>query len=352
MNKLNLHQKQTALKVRNSQSKPLRALIACFNIILIFGLCTHAQEPSESVDQQQPIYARENAKAWLAKMASAMSTLNYQISFVVLKPGTDSQPYMWRHGITANGVEMEQLNLLNGPGREVLRVGEQVSYFEPNVPPFSLRSKVINGPLPNAFFQDPLSLRDSYDFVLVGRSRVSGRASQQIRIVSRDKSRFGFNLWLDQETGLLLKLNIVDLNGKLLEQVQVTELQVTPTLHPYLERIELAKLPPIVKIRPAAESQKKWSIEFLPLGMKTVKWDVHRLPLDGGLVEYVMLSDGLVDVSVYLQNASSNASEDLLLRHESTTFLTRKNGPVQVTVIGKVPAQTANAIASSIKLMN
>lgn len=319
---------------------------------MTFALCAVAQEQSPSANQQ-PIYERENAQAWLAKMASAMSSLNYQISFVMLKPGIDSQPYLWRHGINSEGVEMEQLNLLNGPGREVLRVGEQVSYFEPNVPPFSLRSKVINGPLPNAFFHDPLSLRDSYDFVLVGRSRVSGRASQQIRIVSRDKSRFGFNLWLDQQTGLLLKLNIVDLNGKLLEQMQVTELQVTEALHPYLERIELAKLPPIVTLQQAAESEKKWRIDFLPVGMKTVKWDVHRLPLEGGLVEYVMLSDGLVDVSVYLQNATSNNTDsDLLLRHESTTFLTRRSGPVQVTVIGKLPPQTANAIASSVKLVN
>ena len=66
-----------------------------------------------------------------------------------------------------------------------------------------------------------------------------------------------------------------------------------------------------------------------------------------------MLSDGLVDISVYLQNATSqNSNNDVLLRHESNTFLTRQQGQLLVTVIGKLPPQTADAIATSIKLVN
>ena len=83
--------------------------------------------------------------------------------------------------------------------------------------------------------------------------------------------------------------------------------------------------------------------------MKQVKHDVRRLPADGGLVEYVMLSDGLIDVSVYLQQAVSDASQNEILgRIGSEIYLTRQQGNVLVTVIGKLPAKTANSIASSL----
>lgn len=286
-------------------------------------------------------------------MVQAFNTLNFQVSFVVLKPGVDAQPYLWRHGINQEGVEREQLSLLNGPGIEMIRIGEQVSYFEPNVPPYSLRSDVINGPLPLAFFSDPEKLSESYEFISVARSRISGRAAQQIRIVSKDRSRYSFNLWLDQETGLLLKLNLVSLKGQLLEQIQVTEFEVTSDIHPYLARIELAKMPPVVSLAHKPQNDKKWQINFMPVGMKQVKWDIHRLPTNGEVVDYVMLSDGLVDVSVYLQRAAlQNSEEGLVYHNESNTLLTRQLGPLQVTVIGKLPAQTANAIASSITLVN
>ncbi|MCV2883248.1 MucB/RseB C-terminal domain-containing protein [Aestuariibacter sp. AA17] len=294
-----------------------------------------------------------SARAWLTKMSEAVRELNYHISFVVLKPGSEAQPYIWRHGISETGVEMEHLSMLNGPGQEVLRMGDQVSYFEPNVPAYSMRSDVINGPLPETLLSAPETLLGAYDFVLVGRNRISGRSAQQIRVVSTDGSRFGYVLWLDESTGLPLKLNMVDLKGHLLEQIQVTALQVTATPHEHFSRIETSKLPQVIEFNPNKSLEATWNLAFMPIGMEIVKRDRHRLPYTGQWVDYVMLSDGLVNVSVYLHEKNGAvADQDLLLRSESNTFLTRNHGSISVTVIGKVPAQTANAIASSITVAN
>ena len=310
-----------------------------------------AQEGADT--REIPEYPSDSAEAWLGKMANAIKNLNYNISFVLLKPGVDSQPYLWRHGVAADGVEMEQLDLLNGPGRTVLRIGDKVSYFEPDFPPYSLRSSMINGPFPSEFFQYPQKLKESYDFVMVGRSRVSGRSAQQIRVVSKDKSRFGLNIWLDQETGLLLKMNMVDLKGEFLEQIQVTGLRVTEEADPFFAKIEQAMLPDVLNMRPKASLKPKWRINYLPVGMRQVKLDVHRLPLSGETVEYIMLSDGLVDVSIYIQEVSAQSpSQNILLRHESDTLLTRRQGSVDVTVVGKLPAKTANSIVTSIERVN
>nr|WP_082768909.1 MucB/RseB C-terminal domain-containing protein [Paraglaciecola hydrolytica] len=297
-------------------------------------------------------YPSDTAEAWLSKMAKAFKSLNYSISFVVLKPGVDSQPYLWRHAIDENGIEMEQLNLLNGPGREVVRIGNKVSYFEPNVPPYSLQSSTINGPFPSELFYQPEKLFDSYEFVLVGRSRVSGRSAQQIRVISNDKSRFGLNLWLDQESGLLLKMNMVNLEGQPLEQIQVAAIQVTEQPDPFFARIDLPMLPDILVMRGQQATTPRWKLNYLPLGMHVAKQDIHRLPMTGELVDYILLTDGLVDVSIYLQPmASAKASQDLIGRHESNTILTRQMGEVSVTLVGKIPAVTADAILKSIQLV-
>lgn len=310
-------------------------------------------EPENGSYQQYPAsqYPSDSAESWLIKMSTAVKTLNYSMSFVVLKPGTDSQPYLWRHGIDENGTEMEQLNLLNGPGREVVRIGDKVSYFEPNVPPYSLQSTSVNGPFPSELLYQPEKLFDSYQFILVGRSRISGRAAQQIRVISKDKSRFGFNLWLDQESGLLLKMNMVNLEGQLLEQIQVTAIQVTEKADPFFSRIEVAMLPDVL-VLPNQHEQQHWALNYLPVGMVIVKQDTHRLPMTGELVDYILLSDGLVDISIYLQPLDSKkATQDLIGRHESNTILTRQLGNVSVTVVGKIPAATADTILKSIQFL-
>ena len=312
--------------------------------------------PLQAFAQEEPetnSYPSDSAQAWLVKMSDAVKSLNYTISFVLLKPSVDSQPYLWRHGVNEDGIEMEQLNLLNGPGREVVRIGNKVSYFEPNVPPYSLQSSVINGPLPSEFFQEPEKLMSAYEFIMVGRSRIAGRSAQQIRIISKDKSRFGLNVWLDQETGLLLKMNIFGQEGKLLEQIQVTGLQVTKEPDPFFAKIEPELLPEVVNFNPSTPLNSPWEIGYIPTGMAIVKRDLRRLSGLGKVVEYIMLSDGLVDVSVYLQERkSNNLQENLVGTVQSDTLLSIEHDELNITIIGKLPASTANAIAKSIQRVN
>jgi sigma-E factor negative regulatory protein RseB len=321
-------------------------------LFVAFSANLAAQQSTEDNPSTAP-YPTDTARAWLAKMSSSVKSLNYTISFVLLRPGVDSEPYVWRHGVDENGLQMEQLNLLNGPGREVVRIGNTVSYFEPNVPPYSLQSNTINGPFPSQLFQDPEKLIAGYDFVMVGRSRISGRAAQQIRIVSKDKSRFGLNVWLDQDTGLLLKMNMFNNDAQLLEQIQVTGIDVTDDPDKFFAKIELDMLPEVVNFNPTTQVKSQWEIQYLPIGMQIVKRDIRRLSGSRDLVEYVMLSDGLVDVSVYMQERLKGRSiNNLVGTIQSDTLLTIQHGDINVTVIGKLPAMTANAIAKSVQRAN
>jgi sigma-E factor negative regulatory protein RseB len=289
---------------------------------------------------------------WLQRLQSLISSANYQVSFVQTTVGKETVPYLWRHGVLDDGTEVEQLNLQNGPGRELIRVDGIVSVFEPDTQPYSIRSRFINGPIPNILLHNPQKLLESYEFVLVGRARVAGRSAQQIRIVSRDNTRFGYQLWLDEESGMLLKLNMLDLQGALLEQIQISAFSVMASPSPYFARINPSSLPEPIMMASSQSRVHGWEVNYLPVGMKEVKRDTRRLALTGQVVEYKMYSDGLVDVSVYVQPIGDALGGDIALRNEVSTFLTLKAGKAQVTVLGEIPLQTAKAIATSISAVN
>lgn len=304
--------------------------------------------PADVVSDAATAGASLTSTQWLKQLSNIISTANFQVTYVQTKAGRESVPYLWRHGVLEDGTEVEQLNLQNGPGRELIRVGDVVSVFEPDVQPYSLRSNHINGPIPSALLYHPQQLLDGYEFVLVGRARVAGRSAQQIRIVSRDNTRFGYQLWLDEKTGMLLKLNMLDLQGGLLEQIQVTAFSISALPSEYFSKINPTSLPQPMAMGVTQSRELSWEVGYLPLGMREIKQDTRRLALTGQVVEYKLLSDGLVDVSVYVQPAEDAVGGDLALRNELSTFLTLTQGKAQVTVVGEIPLQTAKAIATSL----
>lgn len=314
-------------------------------LILLFTSFTASAWQGKVIDGVN--YPANSAEVWLQKLHQALHQLNYKMTFVVVKGDAQAKPYIWRHGIV-DGVQMEHLSLQNGPGSEVFRIGHKVSFFEPNSVPFSLQSNHINSPIPLQFFEAPLALKEAYSFVVVGRSRVSGRAAQQIRIVSEDNTRYNTTIWLDQDSGLLLKMDIMDVNGTLIEQLQVTSLDVTDEPDEYFSKIDQTRLPEITPLPDHSTVQFGWRLNFIPQGMKVIKKDRHRLASSRDVVEYVMLSDGLVDVSVYISQAKDAVKDSGWIKHESETLLSISNGNLEVTVVGKIPPETANKIASSV----
>ncbi len=143
------------------------------------------------------------AKDLLLEMASAVHTRNFDASFVVVK-GKSMEPYRWVHAKQGD-VELEHLSLLNGAGLEMIRIDNQVTYFEPQSEPYSLTTDSIAGPIPEVLFKDINRLSAHYDFVLGGKGRIAGRPAQLVRIESKNEDKYNYWIWIDTESSLLLK---------------------------------------------------------------------------------------------------------------------------------------------------
>lgn len=293
-----------------------------------------------------------NALQWLERLAHSTRSFNYEITYVASKVGYDAQPYLWRHAILDSGDKIESLSLLNGPGFERILINDRLSVFEPGYSPYTVEATGIQSPLPNVLFESPQTLFDSYDVLLMGRERILGRMAQKLRIVSKDKSRYGYFLWIDEQTNLLLKFNMLDVNSRLLSQVQVTHINMGEQVKQVFANLQSAQLPPLSRVEPATETNFLWELSYIPSGMKIIQKKLHRLTSTGQPSQYLMLSDGLVDVSVYVMNDTEILKEELQLRNASRSFVSLSNGRIQVIIIGDVPVETAQKIADSIVLVN
>ncbi len=300
----------------------------------------------------------EQARTLLERLSESLRQVNFNTSFVVVK-NNQAEPYHWLHGIVENqandnegiknNVELEILALLNGPRRDILRINNTVSYIEPEYAPYSISSDQISGPIPTVFGQDISVLESNYHFVSVGKNRVLGRAAQLIRIVPKDSHRFGYWLWLDQESGLLLKLAVITRKGSLLEQIQFTHLEITDTISENLKQLQATELPKIIDV--TAQQNKTdlaWQVNWLPNGFEPVKSDRHRINISKQAVEFMLFNDGLVDISVYVNPSKEKQRAIEFANDGATLVMSQVVNNIEISVVGKIPLETAKKIVSSV----
>lgn len=314
-------------------------------------------EPSEEALEQSvdaPIvdaFDPLSASSWMQRLIRNTADASFELVFVVSGNQRETIPYMWRRGKMPDESEIEQLSKLNGPGFEQVAHLGKLSIFEPGYAPYSVQSKNVQGPIPQAFIYAGAGIAEAYDALLMGRNRITGRMAQQVRVISKDKTRFGYHLWLDEQTGLLLKLDMYDLDGSLLEQIQVTQLNISENVNNVFAGFSVDQLPQVSTRTTQANRELQWQVSYLPLGMKVIKQGVHRIERTGQMTEYMLLSDGLVDVSVYVMSANDAFQEDISLATGSNAVVSKTDGRVQVTIVGEIPVTTADKIADSIVII-
>ncbi|MBY5993490.1 MucB/RseB C-terminal domain-containing protein [Ferrimonas balearica] len=287
----------------------------------------------------------DTAQRWLERMASSLTAENFQISLVQLQRD-QIRTLRYFHGVV-EGEEVAYLDHLNGPSKSVVRVGNQVTYLEHDVAPYSVNAGRIHGWLPPAFAGNIERLTPHYQFVKAGRNRVAGHTAQLIRIVPEDAYRYQYRVWLDIESALPLRVDLLDTENNLLEQVLAIELHLFEQPLPQLEELK-AQVWPNVVVPPQSSQNSRWQFGWLPKGFAVTHYDQHLLLGLNEPVEYLSLSDGLADFSVYI----GLAGQVELPTHLSTTnglaLASAIHGEVEVVVVGKLPVDALSNVANNI----
>ncbi len=182
--------------------------------------------------------------ALLQQMNIASQSLNYELSFVsITKQGVESLRY--RHA-RLDGRPLAQLLQLDGPRREVVQRGNEISYFEPGLEPFTLNGDYIVDSLPSLIYTDFKRLAPYYDFISVGRTRIADRLCEVIRVVARDGTRYSYIVWMDMDTKLPMRVDLLDRDGETLEQFRVIAFTVSQDIGSNMQALAKANLPPLL----------------------------------------------------------------------------------------------------------
>ena len=287
-----------------------------------------------------------SAEALLQQMQSAVSQQNFELSMVKARQGR-LEPIRFSHGII-DGKEVAHLSYLDGKAVEFLQRQNEYTFFENTHEPYTLKgarfpgvwSSLVRMPLPRVM--------ESYDPV------VAGLVAQVVRLVPKEADKYGFVLWIDEQSHLLLRVDMVDREGNLVEQVLGVDLDRQSAPAPWLVTLARSKLPDALALEdayPAPQQTLNWHLTWLPDGFKVLSQDRHQLVSTSLPVDYMMLSDGLVDLSVYVSRVDpKQAVRQQLIRQGATSLVSFVNEVgVEITVVGEVPAETAKRIAEAVQ---
>lgn len=312
----------------------------------------------------QAAAGEEPVRAWLDRMSHALSNLDYEGTFVYQH---DDQLETIRvvHIVNDAG-EHERLYSLNGAPREVIRTPDSVRCILPDD-----RSVVVDRRLTQDLFPTlPPSqvgdLEDYYRFQLIGEDRVAGLKAKVLGIEPRDRFRYGYRLWLEEDTGMLLRSELVDGAGDAIEQMMFTSISLGDSIPMKAldsqiagyEQVEFGPRPPPEERqqesgagRTAGAKQLEWSVNGLPPGFHLKSHGRDTNPrTDVGSGEHLVFTDGMASVSVYIELAGEGkaVAPDGISSMGAINAFSREKQDHRVTVVGEVPSVTVRTIAHSV----
>ena len=292
----------------------------------------------------------QDAQSWLDRMKRAVEDLSYQGTFVHLI-GSEAETLQIVH-LNDGGRVSERIVSMDGVGREIIRHEDEVQCILPDRQIVLLEERRDVSPLVSALPSYSEELQQHYDFSLLSTARVAERETQIVGIRPRDEFRYGYILWLDRETAMPLKSQLRDGQGRTVEQILFTSIEIS-------NQIPLSALEPtidatgfdVIRAPEAAQTEEAlpWRASQLPGGFRLSV--ATRKPMAGSAypVEHLVYSDGLATVSVFIENPNSEpeVAAGFSRVGSSNAFSLSLDGR-QVTAIGEVPMRTVETIATSL----
>jgi sigma-E factor negative regulatory protein RseB len=324
------------------------------------GLC-HAQAlpavPGAAAQQGSAAtqYPERSVGEWLMRMHEASRVRSYIGTFVVSSnTGDMSSARIW-HACSGDQ-QVERVESLTGAPRSVFRRNEEVVTFLPDSRVVRTEKRETLGLFPNLLKSSESSIPEFYAARRIGGERVAGFEADVVQLAPKDHLRFGYRIWSEKKSGLVVKLQTLDSDGNVLEQAAFSELQLdAPVRIDHLNqmmastagwRVEKAEA---VKTTAGSEG---WQLRTSVPGFKPVS--CYRRPTAGasapeGTMQWIF-SDGLAAVSLFVETYDRQRHvQEGLFSSGATQTLTRRIQDWWLTAVGEVPAQTLKAFALSLE---
>ena len=297
--------------------------------------------------------------AWLARLQEAPRKRVYTGTYVVSSSaGALSTARIWH--VCDGSQQMERVESLTGPPRSTFRRNDEVLTFHANEKRAVAEKREAPTLFPNPVIPDEQALAGHYVLQPMAGERVAGYDADGLQLLPKDPWRFGYRIWSEKKTGLVVKLQTLDATGRVLEQAAFSEIQFDApvqmeTLTQMMAntggyRVEKAE---VVRTTAAAEG---WAIRSGVPGFRQT--NCLKRPAPAGptksMVQWVF-TDGLASVSLFIEPFDPRRHQGERLLTMGATHLMMHRWPDRVggdwwlTVVGEAPMHTLKALSQGLE---
>jgi len=338
--------------LNNSVALPFARLYAGPPLVALFAFSLFLVSVS--------VQARE-ATEWLDLMAEAIETRNYEGTLVYMQPGLAETFHVYHR--VADGEATERVVAMDGDGAEIIRTSDEVICIFPGQQKVVVEKRQDAGgkenPLRANLPQISPELQQSYDLLVSGGDRIIGKSAIVVSIGPKDSFRYGYRIWLDEESAMPLKVQLLDQD----ESMPVEELFFTSISMP--DVLSEAMIKPALNtdeyswVRHGKESHHeaapvepaRWFAADLPAGFMQTAVTLEYMADSDMPRTHLVYSDGLASVSVFIDvDASTQEQVDGFMSMGAANSYTRTLDGMLVTAMGEVPARTVQKIAISMEM--
>jgi sigma-E factor negative regulatory protein RseB len=301
-------------------------------VILVFWGAAQAQSP-EALD-------------WLRRIHEATQKLSYTGTFVYQQGGRTETSRITRF-VDASG-DIEKLEVLDGAPREIVRTRDTVRCYLPDSRVVKVDRRTAERGFPGLLPERVSALARHYDISMGESRRVAGFDSTAVLLKAKDNLRYGYRLYADKTSGMLLRAVTFDDTGEV-EQFMFTQLSLGKVTRDMVRTRHTASSKWRVEDAAAAPaSLPGWGLSAELPGFRKVVELKRRM--DSRPVGQVVYSDGLAAVSVFIEPLEGrSASRTGLASMGAIHIYTREVANHMVTVVGEAPALSVQRIADAVE---
>jgi len=288
---------------------------------------------------------------WLERMNKALTSRNY-VGVFTHNRGGRVETLRIIHRVRGKDVS-ERLLSLDGPGREFIREGDELTCYFPDKRQVLVEHRPSDDPLLGLPTVDADNSK-VYEIRGGERERLLNRTTRLVTLNPRDQYRYGYRLWIDEETAMPLKTQLCDQTGAVIEQIVFSNIDMS-------ERIPDSMFKPQVDASNyrwlradrqvvSTSAPALWDAMHLPPGFRMATRSAQSLPGSNEPVAHLVFTDGVASVSVFVEprQADTAPAEGPARVGSSSAFSTVVDGH-QVTAVGEVPPTTVELIAKQVK---
>ena len=290
------------------------------------------------------------AMALLRRIYHATEKLSYTGTFVYQQGERTETSRITR--VTGRGGDVERVETLDGMPREIVRTRDSVRCYLPESQTVKVERRTEQHAFPAMLPERITDLARHYSITRGEPMRIAGYDCEAVVLTPKDELRYGYKLWADANTGMLLKARTFNSKGETVEQFSFAQLTIGNVPRDRVKTRHAAQSWRIedAAVTPADLAQAGWTVNGALPGFRKIIEVTRRLG-EARPVGQMVYSDGLAAVSVFIEPMSGRAGavRPGLSSLGAFHIYTREVANHIVTVVGEAPAASVQRIANTVE---